>query len=147
MDQLFTGLGIRFRHPEDWELTEQLGETEASITVSSPQTAFWSVTVLRDRPDPLEVLRAAMVAFEDEYDEIDINESEVEIAMRRVVALEIEFVCLELTNTACLRAFQTDLATILVLSQLNDDECDEYQPILEQISESLLCDDDIPALP
>ena len=143
MEQLFTGLGLRFRYPEDWELSEQIGESEASITVTSPQTAFWSVTVLRDRPDPMDVLRAVMVAFEDEYDELDAIELEVEIAMRRVVALELEFVCLELTNTARLHAFQTDRTTILVLYQLNDGESDDHEPILKQITQSLLCDDDL----
>ena len=137
MDQHFTGLGLRFRYPVDWELTEQIGETEANITVSSSGTAFWSVTVLRERPEPFDVLRAALLAFEDEYDELDIRESEVELASRRVASVEVEFVCLELLNTACLHAFQTDRATILVLHQFNDDDSDEYEPILEQISQSL----------
>ncbi len=146
MDQLFTGLGLRFRYPEDWELSEELGEDEACITVNSPSTAFWSVTVIRERPEPLDVIRAVVQAYEEEYDELDLIESEVEVAMRQVQAIEIDFVCLELTNTAHVRAFQTDVSTILVLYQLNDNELDSLEPVLDQITSSLICDTDISPL-
>jgi len=146
MDQQYTGLGIRFRYPEDWELSEEVGDVEASITVSSPETAFWSVTVIRHCPEPQTVLQAALQAYEEEYDELDIIESEVELANRYVPEIKIDFVCLELTNIACLRAFQTDSCTILVLSQMNDAELDPQEQVLEEISQSLICESDIELL-
>ncbi len=143
MEQIYTGLGLRFRYPADWELSEDLGETEANVTVSSPQTAFWSVTVLRHRPEPLDVLRAVIRAYEEEYDELDIVESEIEVAMQQVQAIEIDFVCLELTNTAFLCSFETGAVTVLVVSQLNDGELEASAGVLEQITHSLLCEADL----
>ncbi len=145
MEQCYTGLGLRFRYPSDWALSEELGELEANVTVSSPQTAFWSVTILRQRPQPRDVLRAAILAFEEEYDELDIVESEIEVAQQRVLAIEIDFVCLELTNTAFLCAFETARFTVLVVTQLNDVELEAYESLLEQITASLSCEADFAA--
>ena len=72
MNQQFHGLGIQFRYPDDWTLTEELGDDEVSITVASSETAFWSVTILRHRPDPDAVLQTAIETFRDEYDELDV---------------------------------------------------------------------------
>ena len=145
MDQQFCGLGIQFRYPDDWELSEELGEEEASITVSSPESAFWSVTVLRHCPDPDEVLQAAVEAFESEYSEMDVSKREATLSNRQVAARDIDFVCLELTNTACLRAFRTPRFTLLVLYQLTDEDLDDQQSTLEAISDSLICESDVEA--
>ena len=145
MQQQFGGLGIRFRYPDEWTLSEELGDDEATITVSSPESAFWSVTVLRHRPDPEEVLQASVEVFEDEYAERDVSMHEVTLANRPASAADIDFVCLELTNSAYLRSFRTGQFTVLVLYQLTDEDVDEQQSTLEAISDSLICESDIEA--
>jgi hypothetical protein len=142
MQQQFTGLGIQFRYPDDWKLFEELGDDEASITVASPETAFWSVTILRHRPDPDAVLNTAVDAFRDEYDEIDVALSQTSLANRQVPAAEIDFICLELTNTARLRALRTERFTLLVLYQLTDADTEDQEETLESISASLICESD-----
>lgn len=146
MQQQFSGLGIRFRYPDDWQLSEELGDDEASITLTSPESAFWSVTVLRHRPDAEDVLQAAVEAFENEYSELDVSIGESTLANRRVSSAEINFVCLELTNTAFLRTFRSERLTLLVLYQLTDEDIDEQQPTLEAICDSLICELDIELL-
>lgn len=143
MDRQFEGLGLRFRYPSDWELAEELGETEASVTVRSADSAFWSVTVLRERPDPDAVLAAALDAYRDEYPELDIETFSARLVGRTVPAADIDFVCLELTSRASLRALQSDRCTLLVLSQVTDADMEEHGPILEAISESLICGADV----
>lgn len=146
MQQQFSGLGIRFRYPDEWELSEELGEDEASITVSSPESAFWSVTVMRRRPDPQEVLDTVVEVFREEYDELDVEFGQTALANRQVPAVEIDFVCLELTNTALLRSFRTGRFTVLVLAQLTDEDQDEHEETLDAISASLVCESDIEPL-
>jgi hypothetical protein len=143
MQQQFQGLGIRFRYPDDWKLSEELGEDEVMITLSSPETAIWSATVMRHRPDPEQVLQAAIEVFRDEYDDLDIEETQARLANREVPAADIDFVCFEMTNSAHLRAFRTGQFTVLVLYQSSDADLDDHDDTLEAISDSLLCEADI----
>lgn len=143
MQQQFQGLGIRFRYPDDWRLSEEMGENEVSITVSSPETAIWSATVMRRRPEPEEVLQTAIEVFREEYDDLDVAETHARLANREVPAADIDFVCFEMTNTAHLRAFRTGQFTVLVLYQSSDADMDDHNETLEAISDSLLCESDI----
>lgn len=143
MQQQFRGLGICFRYPDDWKLSEELGDDEASITVTSPETAFWSATILRHRPDPEDVLKTAVDVFRAEYDELDVAMCPTSLANRQVPSAEIDFICLELTSTARLRAFRTGRFTLLVLYQFTDADADDQEETLEAISDSLVCDSDV----
>lgn len=134
--------GVRFRYPADWELIEQSQDNELSITVASPETSFWSLTLLSDGPSPERIMDSAVVAFEDEYEELDIYNSEASICDRRSVARDVEFVCLELVNSAFLRAFRLGERSALVLYQGTDHELEETLEILEGISSSLHCEED-----
>lgn len=131
----YSGFGLQFLYPDDWELSEEVDDEQASITVSSPETAFWSATVIRNRPDPHSVLRAALRAFEEEYEELDIEEAEEAIGDHQSAAAEVNFVCLELTNTAILRVAAMPHFTLLVLYQFQDAE---QESSLQQISDSLV---------
>jgi hypothetical protein len=55
------------------------------------------------------------------------------------VARDIDFVCLELLNSASIRAFRAREFTVLVLFQFTEGERDETGPILERITRSLWC--------
>ena len=140
--EIYRSHGVRFQYPDYWELTEQRQENELSITVSSPETSFWSLTLLPDGPSPDEIMASAMVAFEDEYEELDIYPSEASICDRRSVARDVEFVCLELVNSAFLRAFRLGERSALVLYQGTDHELEETRETLEEITSSLHCEED-----
>lgn len=134
--------GVRFRYPALWEVGDEQRDDEVTITVTSPETSFWSVTILPRRPAPEEVIESAIGALRDEYDEIDIYPSEVELCHRTSVARDLEFVCLELLNSAYLRAFRTSRFTALVYYQGTDQELEQMRDSLEAISASLQCDED-----
>lgn len=143
MQQQFRGLGIRFRYPDDWRLSEEMGEDEVMITLSSPESAFWSATVMRHRPDPEDVLQAAIDVFREEYDDLDIAEMQTRLANRQVPAADVDFICFEMTSTAHLRAFRTGQFTVLLLSQSTDADIDDHEDTLAAISESLICESDV----
>ncbi|QDU37584.1 hypothetical protein Mal4_18990 [Maioricimonas rarisocia] len=147
MDRLYRKAGIQFRYPEDWELSEEGGSSELSVTVSDEGTSFWSVTLLRDRPSPEHVLDAAVEAFRDDYAEVDVYPTMTEIAHRPAFARDIEFVYLEMLNSAFLRAFQDEQHTVLVFYQATDTELDEVGPVFEAICASVHCGIDASAPP
>lgn len=142
MDRVYRKAGIQFRYPEDWELSEEGGRSELSITVSRDGTSFWSITLLRDRPSPEDVLDTVVEAFHDDYPEVDVYPTMTEIAHRPAFARDVEFVCLEMLNSAFLRAFQSEQHTVLVFYQTTDTELDEVRPVFEAICDSVHCDMD-----
>ena len=75
MEEIYEGHGIRFRYPGYWELTEQVDDEATSITVASPETSFWSISLFEDGPPPQEVLESAVEAFQEEYAEVDVYDS------------------------------------------------------------------------
>ncbi|MBX3436314.1 MAG: hypothetical protein KF861_02405 [Planctomycetaceae bacterium] len=140
-EQEYSGFGLRFHYPGDWELSEEMSDEQVSITISSPETAFWSVTVLRDRPDAQSPLRAALLAYTEEYDAPDITETEISLAGQPVTTIEVEFVYLELINTARLSALETPRFTLLLLTQFCDADESDQQRVLTSISDSLVLEE------
>jgi hypothetical protein len=137
MQEIYNSHGVRFRYPNDWNISEQSDEGRISITVSSPRTSFWTVSVFPDGPEPRDVVEAVLDAFREEYPELDIYAATAKLCDRRAVAKNIEFVCLELLNSAWVRAVRTPHGTILVLYQGTDAEIDETGSTLERMTRSL----------
>ena len=141
MDTIYNSHGVRFRYPAEWELTEQDDGEQISITVTGPppHAAFWTLTLFPRGPDPSDLVAAAVDAFHEEYDELDDYSSKVRLCKRPTVARDVDFVCLELLNSAGIRAFRAPDFTVFVLYQFTEAERQDAGPILEQITRSLSC--------
>jgi hypothetical protein len=139
----YTGPGFHFRYPGDWTIEEERGDHELTVTVRPHEdeegTAFWSLTILLERPQVQPALRAVLRAFEESYEELDAYPAEEQIAGRKAVGRDLEFVCLELLNTARLRVFRTRDFTAVVLWQATDEELANYQSGFRTVTGSLQC--------
>ena len=142
LNEVFRGYGVRFRYPPYWELNEEKSEQQISVTVASAETSFWSLSLFFDRPLSEDLLESAVEVFRDEYEECDIYPTESVVCHRTSVARDAEFVCLELVNSAFLRAIETNQFTALILYQGTDTELQETKEMLEEITASLECDGD-----
>ena len=140
MTQEYNGHGLQFSYPDGWELMEETDEDQVAITVESPDTTFFTVHLLLDSPHLEHVLDTALDAFRDEYDEVDIYTADETIGEFRSMAFDIEFVCLEMINSAFLRAFETDNFTAMLLFQTADLELEDSRPEFDRIRKSLRCD-------
>jgi hypothetical protein len=143
MSKTFAAAGIRFQYPDEWVITEERGPEELTITVTDGQTAQWSITLMREAPSPKRVLSQAVQAFREEYDDLDVEERNLNIANHDAIAADLDFECFELLNCAFLRAFQTERDTVLVMYQATDHEMSAIEPIFEAINKSLRCDLDL----
>ncbi len=137
MPALFDKLGIRFQYPENWTL-ETGGEIDdEGATVFSPGGAFWSIVIRGVEDDPAEVADLALDALNVEYEDLDSEAVEEEVAGQVLVGHDVNFYCLDLTNTAQIRAFRRD-RTYLILCQAEDREYDAVAPVFRAITVSLL---------
>lgn len=139
MHATYDNHGIRFRYPADWQLAEQTTGNGVSVSVQSAGTAFWSVSLDPDGPEPERMIEAALDAFRQEYSELDDYPLETEICHRTALGRDVEFVCLDWLNTACLRAFRTSQFSVLLLYQGTDRELKDARPQLEAMTASLTC--------
>jgi hypothetical protein len=137
---IYDSNGVRFRFPEHWELHEERSENQLSITVSSPDTSFWTLSLFFKPLQEDELMETALDAFREEYQELDIYPVVETICHRESIARDLEFVCIELINSAFLRVFQTSHFTALILYQGTDQELEMTREQLENISLSLRCE-------
>ncbi|MEX1095796.1 MAG: hypothetical protein WED34_07080 [Planctomycetales bacterium] len=137
--QLYADHGVRFHYPDDWSLAEDRLEAGVCITVAGEGTSFWSISLYEERPRPEDVIDSAVEAFREEYDELDAYSVEARLAGVPNAARDLEFVCLDVLNTACLRSFPAADATAFVLYQGSDRDLEETREALERISASLVC--------
>jgi|ERR1043165_500374 hypothetical protein len=137
MPALFQEEGIRFQYPENWELTQEESETGWTVSVQSPDTAFFLLTYDRDMPELGEMAEAALEALREEYPELEADETVESLAGQPAMGHNIRFFSLDLTNTCCTRCFYSESATILVMWQANDLELDRMEMVLRAICASL----------
>lgn len=142
LQEEYIGHGIRFQFPPDWKLQEQSSGNGVMISVHSPGASFWSVSLEFEGPEPEHVLQQATDVFKEEYPELDSYPVEETLCHRTSPGRDIEFVCLDLLNTACLRSFRTGEFTVLVLYQGSDDELEETRDTLDAMTETLRVDGD-----
>jgi hypothetical protein len=137
MDATYQAHGVKFRYPSEWEVSEQKERAQFSITVSSPDTAFWTLSLFSDCPEPDDVVEAVLDAFREEYDEMDEYPANGRIGKRQSLGRDIDFVCLDSLNSAGVRAFRARQFTVMVLYQHTEAEREETGPLLEMITRSL----------
>ena len=138
----YSNHGVHFRYPSDWELSEQTNDDETSISVQSPGTSFWTLVLIKSRPDPDEVLNSVVEAFEMDYEGVDVLTYVGSLCGLATLGRDLDFVCYDLLNSAVLRSFQTSEKTVFVLFQGTDHELVSTRPQLEAITSSLHCDDE-----
>lgn len=139
MPAQYDKLGIRFQYPENWTLDEiEARDNRNSVSVYSPGGAFWSITLHPPDSSPQDLADAALAAMRQEYDELDAAPVAETVAGRNLVGWDMNFYCLDLTNTAIVRGFKTHEATYLVFCQADDREFDAVERIFAAITFSLL---------
>jgi hypothetical protein len=137
MPAIFDHLGVRFQYPESWALEAGDEADGEEVTVYSPGGAFWSLTI-HERGEPGELMDIVVQAMCEEYDDLDSEEVEDSIAGQELSGFDLNFYCLDLTNTAQIRAFQRGAKTYLMIWQAEDREFDMIAPIFRAIATSLI---------
>jgi hypothetical protein len=139
MPATYEKLGIRFQFPDNWTLDEgEALEGEKSISVYSPGGAFWSVMIHPKWQAPRELVDAALKTMREVYDELDAEAVEETVGQTDLVGYDMNFYCLDLTNTAAVRSGRTDESTLVIFWQADDRELADVEAIFRAITLSLL---------
>lgn len=140
MPQRYDNLGVSFQFPDNWILEETETPEQRSVSVYSPGGAFWTVVVHAPAIDPARLVETAASAMRQEYDNLDAVGAEETVAGHRLAGQDLNFYCLDLTNTALIRGVRTPAATLLIFCQADDREFERIHPVFRAMTASLLSD-------
>jgi hypothetical protein len=135
----FEKFGIHFQYPDNWTLeADDLLRGQGAVSVYSPGGGFWSVAVHEPADEPQAMIRAAVDAMRNMYEDLDAEDTLETIDGRSVPGCEMNFYYLDLTNTATVRVIHSPRANFLVLCQAEDREFAELERVFAAMTASLL---------
>jgi hypothetical protein len=135
----FDRFGLAFDHPDNWTVdTDDSEGRYAAVTVYAPEGAFWSVSGHAPGGEPAELAAAVVAQMRAEYRELDSEPATDTILGRPLAGFDLNFYCLDLTNTAQVRTLSTPTAIYLFHCQADDREWDRVSPVFAAITTSFL---------
>ena len=146
MPRTYDHAGVRFQYPDNWHLDEsaegddqsqELAESQ-TVSVSSPGGAFWTVVRHDANVEPTEAVETSLRAMRDIYPDLDAETAEEDIAQHTLRGYDLNFICLDLTNTTLIRGFRTANASYLILCQADDREFEQVKLVFQAITTSLM---------
>lgn len=138
MPQFYDKQGLRFAYPDNWTVADDDdGAADAAATVSSPQTAFWSVMLYRGERDLEHLAGTVVEAIKSEYPQVEVDEVKELGDAEAACGYDLSFSYVDLLNTASVRAFWHAGDTYVVLSQTEDHELSVVEPVFAAMTASL----------
>jgi hypothetical protein len=137
MPLVFQADGIRFQYPDSWRLTREDAKTGWTVSVESPETAFFLLTFDDQMPEVGLVAQTVLDALRADYPDLEAEDALELIAGQPALGHDIRFFSLDLTNTCHTRTFYNEAGTILVMWQANDLELEDVEPVFQAICASL----------
>ncbi len=154
MPAIYDKLGIRFQYPENWLLDESEapqgevsfdelmevpeGEGGQSVTVFSPNGAFWTLVMHPQQAELDRLGDAVITAMRQEYDELDVEPVRESVDGWELQGFNLNFFCLDLTNTTWIRVGRKPDASFVLLCQAEDREFQRVRPVFQAMTSSLL---------
>ncbi len=133
----FSEMGIRFAYPETWEVSgDKDPELPRSVSVHSPEGAFWSVS--EDRREPAVMAAEVLETMRAEYEEFEAEPIERIVEGRALLGYEIHFCCLDLLISAHILAAEGGGTSQVLLYQAESRDFDQLRAVFDAISLSFL---------
>ncbi len=140
MPALYEQFGIRFEYPDNWVLDASEDQSSpASIAVTSPSGAFWSVSIHPVDEDLASVVDQVLAALRDVYEDLDAEAISQDFGPCESIGYDVNFYCLDLISCAMIRAVHMPQGTYVVLCQAEDNDYQRFEPVFLAITTSLLC--------
>lgn len=136
---LFDQFGITFEYPDNWSIdidSDDVGSSSA--TVQSPDGAFWNLSAYRSGTKPKDMVQVVLSQMQKEYQDIDVEEVCDTVSGFQLSGLDFNFYCLDLTNTAQVRAVEHFEATYIIFCQAEDREWESVHSVFDAMTASFL---------
>ncbi|QDT17364.1 hypothetical protein [Alienimonas californiensis] len=116
--------------PDGWTAERDGG----TLTLTSPDTCFWTFTALPGGPDPADAVDSAVAGLREEYEDFESEALATAPLAGGEAGLDAAFFCLDRTVSARVRAFREADVTYVLFYQGIDAEIEERRRELEALS-------------
>lgn len=135
----FARPGLSFDYPESWTVdVEDDADGQTAVTVYAPEGGFWSVSIHAAGTDPDSLSRAVLDQMRQEYRDLDSEAATDDVAGRPLCGYDLNFYCLDLTNTAQVRSLALPSATYVFFCQAEDRDWERISHVFAAMTTSLL---------
>jgi hypothetical protein len=135
----FNRCGVAFAYPDGWSVdTDDAQGGRTAVTVYSPEGGFWSISGHAAGGPPAELAEAVVRQMREEYPDLDAEAAADEVAGLPLEGFDLNFYCLDLTNTAQVRTLETPVAVWLIICQAEDREWDRIAPVFAAMTASFV---------
>lgn len=135
----FNRFGLAFDYPDNWTVdTDDSLDRFAAVTVHSPEGGFWSLSGHAPGGNPTELSRVVLEQMREEYRDLDSESAESVVHGRHLEGLDINFSCLDFTNTAHVRTLETPDALYLLVCQAEDRDWERIAPVFAAMTASFV---------
>lgn len=135
----FDRLGLTFDHPDNWTVdVDDANGLQAAVTAYAPDGGFWSVSAHAPGGPAADLAAAVVEEMRSQYQELDSEAVEEGVGGRILRGFDLNFYCLDLTNTAQVRTLETPDAVYLLLCQAEDREWEETAPVFAAMTASFV---------
>lgn len=131
--------GISFRYPAGWsvEVGENADSGGWSVTVTSPDTAFFMASLQPDAADGGDLADQALAAIQSEYKELDAENVMETICGLPATGFNADFLTVDTAIACRVRALDTFAGPLLLLAQVSEYDRATNEPVLRAIVQSL----------
>jgi hypothetical protein len=139
MAAILEKFGLRVPYPDNWVV--EGGQDPAwpdSVSIQSPGSAFWSLSIHDISTDTNELASIVLNAIQEEYDEVEVEAVNEALVETDLYGFDVSFYCMDLVIQAQLRAFSWEGRKFLVLCQGEDREFDRMSGVFEAMTQSVL---------
>jgi hypothetical protein len=135
----FKRFGLAFQYPDNWSIdVSDAGGRHAAVTVHAPEGGFWSVSGHAAGGPPDELAQAVLDQMRREYRDLDAERAADHVGGCTLPGYDMNFYCLDLTNTAQVRTLEVPGAVYLVFCQAEDREWERIEPVFAAMTASFV---------
>ena len=135
----YENFGIHLLYPENWTVQdEQIESWPRSVSLQSPQGAYWELQVYPSDTSPRQLARQALEAMREIYQDLEAEAVSEDLWHVTARGYDLQFFCLDFLVTSRIRSFHAGMHTCLLTCQAESREFDLQQPVFNAITKSLL---------
>ncbi len=135
--------GISFRYPTDWTAEiEEDPDGGWSVTVSSPDTAFFLASLQPEASDAGGLADQVLDSLKEVYSELDFEDVTETICGLPAVGSNADFLTADTAVVCRVRGLDTYAGPLLLLAQVSEFDRERNDPVLQAIAKSLDVDTD-----
>jgi hypothetical protein len=131
--------GIAFDYPDNWTVeTSGNPGNGLEVTVSAPDGAFWSINCQPAGSEPNQLTEAVISEMRQEYPNLDSEPVIEDVFGRALPGADLNFYCLDLTNTAEIRCLETPTACYVLFCQAEDRDWEQLRHVFKAMNTSFV---------